>query len=253
MCGQGQLRGGGDGEAPLPRQQRHARLALLLTAESCLACCPRHPRAGRKADEPLRLLWAPLACHRLRVKFQSLNIPAAKSRTQTSQKRRPVPSTWCYKSPNDFKTQVFRFQYCSGFSSLFLCNHKLFKSWDDSQFYKPGTYIICMILYMRWYTTLVLTKSGTSFVCCTCDIKRMCLHCSFLSVDVSVAKPCTCHFWKALNLWDVACRVCSAKGCLGTVSPFVSWKHFSYYCYFSRKFSIQSCQSVPVSSALVIP
>lgn len=124
-----------------------------------------------------------------------LSIPAAKSRTQTSQKTGPVPNTWCYKSPDDFKTQVCRFQCCSGFSSCFFVqplnylNHRRRQSVLQILVHR-----ICILLYMLWYTTLVLTKVRTSFVC----------WCPHLWREEDMSAPlvslCCCFCGKALHM-----------------------------------------------------
>lgn len=90
-------------------------------------------------------------------------IPAAKFCTPTSQKAAIVPSTWCYKSRNDFWTPGFcRFQYCSGFSNFFLYNRKLLESYEMTVTVTNQVHIICTIFYMLWYTTPVLTNGRTN-------------------------------------------------------------------------------------------
>lgn len=135
---------------------------LLLPRVSRLS---RSRTADVRADGlslPLRTVHLPQA----ESNFDLLSIPAAKvSHSDQPKKPAPVPSTWCYTSPNDFSTQVFfRFQYCSGFSR-FLYNRKLFKSYEMTVNFTNQVHGTCIILYMLWYTALVLTKGRTNFVC----------------------------------------------------------------------------------------
>lgn len=142
-------------------------MLLLLILEGLVWLeLSEHRQADRKADEPFHFLWGQFTCHRLWVNKHLLSKHPSSDILHSDQpkKQAPVPSTCCYHSPNDFKTQVFRFQYCSGFSSLFLYNRKLFKSYDMTVNFTNQVHIICIILYMLWYTTLVLMKDRTSFV-----------------------------------------------------------------------------------------
>lgn len=71
------------------------------------------------------------------------------------------------------------------------------------QFYEPGTYALRKFVYALSGTRHLSSRRVEPILCVgvpTCDIESICLHRFFLSVDVSVAKPCTCRFWKALNL-----------------------------------------------------
>lgn len=232
-CEQGQCRREREVKTPsLCRGSSITRCRWCFSHQHCLS--GRHPWADMKADEPFPYPEDSSPATGSESNFSWQSIPPAESYTRTSQKPSPpFPSTWCYKpkSPQRLSTLV-AFAVCF-YTNINCWNHTR----RQSVFHTRYRSFVWFCLYSG---TLYLSQGRVEPMLCvgihTCDIKRIRLHCFFLSVDVSVAKPCTCHFWKALNRCDVACGVCSAEGCLVTVSPFVSWKHFSYYCYFCRKF-----------------
>lgn len=145
----------------------------------------RPPQADRQADEPFCFLWVQFPCHRRKIPIAKH--PGSQVPHSGQLKRRPRSKHLVGKSPGDLKTQVFRFQYCSGFSSLFLYNHKLLQSRDDSQFYKPGTY--------HWYDFVY------ALVHCPCPNEGR----------TSLVGPCS-HRWPwedmSAPLTSLCCCVC---------------------------------------------
>lgn len=92
----------------------HQRVWLELSEAS-----PSGHETWWALSHSLRTVHPPQARSQMSIFWASQQqSPALKPAKKTG----PVPSTWCYKSANDFKTQVSRFQCYSGFSSCFLYN-----------------------------------------------------------------------------------------------------------------------------------
>lgn len=72
-----------------------------------------------------------------------LSIPAAKS----CQKSGPAPSTWCPKSPDDFKTPFLGFSTVMVLAVCVCTTINYLNHPDDGQFCKPGTYKLYDFVY----------------------------------------------------------------------------------------------------------
>lgn len=223
----------------LVRKRRRGRPLLLPEQEDPLGwCCffwgSQQSRFTSRLKAALSFPTSQVTVHLLQAlnQISSQNIPAVKSHSQTSFKKTQPPCPELGVAG----TQVF----CLGltlscFYSLFLYKRKLFKSQDDSQLFKPKL-INVWFLSMLWYTTPVLTKGRTHFVCWCSHLWHtggyVCIA-SFLLLMFLCLNPAHA-IWKPLNLCDVACVVCSAEGCW-TVSPFCKlWKYFLLLLLFCR-------------------
>lgn len=114
-------------------------------ASSLRVLLGRHPPADRKADEPFPYPEDSSPATGSESNFSSQNIPAAKSHSQTSQKKKKKHQPPCPELDVTDPSLLFRSQHSNGFCSLFLYKHKLFKSHKMTVNFSNQVPITCMI------------------------------------------------------------------------------------------------------------
>lgn len=167
MCGQRQFRREREMKSPLCRSTTPI-LMLLLTPHRALSAwrSRRHLQADMKSDEPFRLLWGRFTHHRLWVKCLFSKHPSSRiPHSDQPKKQAPFQALGVTSPRMTLKPKSVGFNAVVALAVCFCTtvNYLNHMRWQSTfQILVP---IICIILYMLWYTTLVLTKGRTSFVC----------------------------------------------------------------------------------------
>lgn len=148
-----------------PSSARARASPTVDAASSLRVLLGRHPPADRKADEPFPYPEDSSPATGSESNFSSQNIPAAKSHSQTSQKKKKNTSPHAQNLM--LQTQVFSLGlntltafavcFCTNINYL---NHTRWQSTFQTR-YRSLVWFLCML----WYTTPVLTKARTHFVC----------------------------------------------------------------------------------------